>query len=132
MAVLVVTVLAGCGQAGSSSSSASKTFSGEEKQVADTVDKLASDGRSRKAAKICDELLATDLQNQIKAANASCADEMEKAIEDADGFDLQVTDVTVSGASARAQVKSTDRGKDVVRTFQFAKEQGGWRIKSFG
>ena len=58
---------------------------------------------------------------------------MKKAIEDVDQFDLEVDDVTVSGSTATAQVRSTDRDKKVVRTFRFIRQgNGDWRIDSFG
>ncbi len=126
--VLVALVLGGCGQ---TAGSTSKDFSGEEAKVADVVGNLASDGKKRKPADICDELLAKSLKDKIAATGAKCSTEMRKAIEDADGFDVKVTDVRVSGASARAQVEADNAGDTITRTFTLADERG-WRIADFG
>jgi hypothetical protein len=127
---LVALALAGCGQ--SSSSSSSSDFSGEEAKVAKVIDDLSSDGKDRKPADICDELLAASLKQRITSAGGKCATEMRKAIEDADGFDLTVKDVNVTGKSATAQVRSTDDGKTLTRTFSLKAEGGKWRIEKFG
>ena len=129
LATSSVLALAGCTQ--STKTSTSK-FSGESKAVAQKVADLASDGQGKKAAEICGSVVAGALRDQIAAAGSSCAEEMKKAIDDADGFDLEVTDVSVTGAKATAKVKGTSGGKDVIRTFSFVREAGGWRISAFG
>jgi hypothetical protein len=123
-------LLAGCTQ--SSAGTSTSGFKGAEKDVAQKVADLAEDGQRKRAADICDDVVATRLRDQIRAAGSSCAQEMKKAIDDADGFALDVTDVTITGDAASAKVKSTSAGKDVVRTFRFVKESGGWRISAFG
>jgi hypothetical protein len=125
---LLALVLAGCAQ----SSTSTADFEGEDKAVADKVADLADHGQRNRAKAICDDILADDLVAQVAAAGSSCATEMEKAIKDADGFDLEVTDVTVTGNTATATVRSTDRGENVDRDFEFVKEGGNWRITGFG
>jgi len=131
LGTLTVLALGGCTQTTSSSSG---DFSGEEKAVADKVADLADDGQRKKAADICDNVLARSLVDQVSAAGSSCATEMRKAIDDADGFTLDVTDVSIAsgGTSATAKVEGTDRGEKVTRTFSFVKEDGNWRISGFG
>jgi hypothetical protein len=128
LGTLLVLGLAGCGQAGSSSAD----FTGEDRKVADTIADLAEAGQRREPAEICNRILAAELKQEIAAAGAECPDEMEKAIEDADGFELDVKDVRVTGLKAEADVESTDRGKDVTRTFSLVKENDQWRIQAFG
>jgi hypothetical protein len=107
-------------------------FSGEQKNVAQVVAALQKDGQQSKPDDICSKLLASSLQERIKAAGSSCGAEMKKAIDDADAFDLEVRTVDVNGNSATATVHGSDQGKGVTRTFQFTKEGGQWRISDFG
>jgi hypothetical protein len=126
---LVLAALAsGC--AGNASSAGN--FQGEEKQVADVVEKLQSAGETGDAKTICDDLLAKSLSDQIKAAGSTCEQEMDKAIKDADDFDLEVQDVTIDGDKATAKVKGRDRGADRVRTFQFERVGSSWRVSNLG
>jgi len=128
-ALLAVFALAGCTQ---STTSSDTNFAGEEQRVADAVGDLQDAGQNSKPADICDNLLAPVLKARMAAGTSSCADELKKAIEDTDGFDLEVTDVSVDGATATARVRSQNPGKDVVRTFELARRSGGWRFTSFG
>jgi hypothetical protein len=120
--------LGGCGAATTSSSSSK--FSGEQAQVAKVVDQLSSAGRSKDAAKICNDLLAPALVAQISSAGADCESEMKKAIEDADDYDLEVQSVKITGNKAQAQVRQGKHGQ--VATFSFDRENGGWRATSLG
>lgn len=121
--------LVGCTQTETSSVG---DFQGAERDVAQRVADLADAGTKRKPADICGGIVSEDLQTQIAQGGADCTSEMKKAVEDADDFDLQVEDVTVTGGTATARVKSTDRDRTVTRTFQFVREGGDWRIDSFG
>jgi hypothetical protein len=131
--VLVLTAvlaLAACGQTESSSDK----FKGEEKRVADVVEDLQSAGEKKDADKICNDILARSLVEQVRAAGSDCASEMDKSIKDADDFELEVQSVTVRGTTAQARVKG-DAGKDrrdPVRTFSFVKENGKWRATALG
>jgi hypothetical protein len=126
---LVLAALAsGC--AGSASST--NDFSGEEKQVADVVEQLQSAGESGDAQEICSEILAPSLSERMKAPGSSCEQELDKALKDADDFDLDVEDVTVQGNTATARVKGRVGDGDRVRTLEFERERSGWRATSLG
>lgn len=129
--VLVALALGGCTQAGGGATSA-KDFSGEEAKVAGVVSDLGNDGSKHKPDKICNDLLAKSLQQRIAATGGKCVTEMRKAIQDADGFDLEVTAVTLKGRTATAQVKATGKGDSTTRALAFVAEGGKWRISSFG
>ena len=129
-AVPSVLFLVGCTQTTTSSTG---DFEGAEKAVAQKIADLTDAGTKRKPADICGGVLSEKLRARVAAGGASCNDEMKKAIEDVDQFDLEVDDVTVSGSTATAQVRSTDRDHKVVRTFRFIRQgNGDWRIDSFG
>jgi hypothetical protein len=119
--------LAACGQA-----STAGTFTGEEKSVEGVIEDLQQAGKRQKADDVCNTLLTAALQAKVAAAGKSCGAEMKKAIEDADAFDLEVQDVTISGTKATARVKGPDEGDGVVRTMTLQKVGGAWRIDSFG
>jgi hypothetical protein len=128
-AVLLLAALAsGC--AGTPSSAGD--FEGEEKNVAEVVEKLQAAGETGDAAEICDEVLAKELRDQIQEAGSTCEQEMEKAIKDADDFQLDVEAVTIDGDTATAKVKGSDQGKERVRDFEFVREGSEWRATSLG
>jgi uncharacterized protein HemX len=125
-AILAALALAGCG-AEQEQSSAEK-FEGEERAVAQKVEDLQEAGEGRKPEDICSEILAGSLVQQLETAGVNCADEMEKAIDDADDYSLDVQDVTVSGSTATATVRRGDDGP--TETMEFTKENGQWRATS--
>jgi hypothetical protein len=125
-ALLAALALAGCGAEAEPSSV--EKFQGEERAVAQKVEDLQEAGEGRNPEDICSDILASSLVQQLEAAGVKCADEMEKAIDDADDYDLQVQDVTVSGSTATAQVRRGDDGP--TETMEFTKENGQWRATS--
>jgi hypothetical protein len=118
--------LAGC----AAQTSNSGKFSGQAQQVAQVVSDLSSAGRSGNAAKICDDILAKELVQQLRSAGGDCQTEMKSAIQDATDYDLQVANVKVTGNRATAQVRQGKQGR--VVTFTFVKENGGWRASDLG
>ena len=125
-ALLAALALAGCGAEAEPSSV--EKFQGEERAVAQKVEDLQEAGEGRNPEDICSDILASSLVQQLEAAGVKCADEMEKAIDDADDYDLQVQDVTISGSTATAQVRRGDDGP--TETMEFTKENGQWRATS--
>jgi hypothetical protein len=126
--LLLAALAAGCGASGSSAGE----FEGEERRVADVVEKLQSAGETGDAAEICNEVLASELREEMQAAGANCEQELDKAIQDADDFELEVEDVTITGDTATAKVRGHDGGEERVRDFEFVREDGGWRATSLG
>ena len=126
-AVALALAIAGCGSATESSA---EDFRGQEREVAQLVDDLQEAAADGDAEQICGRILATELSNSIRAGDSQCADEMEKAIADANDFEIEVVDVTVTGTTARATVRQGDDG----RTAELAFERDGdaWRATSFG
>jgi hypothetical protein len=121
--------LAGCGQEQSSTSD----FEGTEKAVAQVVEDLQSAAQGRKPAEICNDLLTRELADQLKVGDGDCVDEMEKVAGDAEDFQLEVTDVTVTGTTATAQVKGRKGGDaDGTTTFRLTREDGDWRLADLG
>ena len=130
LAALFVLAALASGCAGSASSASE--FKGEEKKVADVVEPLQTAGETGDAGKICDDVLAKQLRDQIQEAGSTCKQELDEAIKDADDFELEVQDVTIQGDSATAKVKGRDQGKERVRDFEFVREGSVWRATSLG
>ena len=127
--LLLAAASAGCGQAPTSAND----FKGAEKDVAATIELLQTNAQSRKPAKICSDVLARALVEKLKSAGTDCVQEMDKVTSDADDYELKVTDVTITGATATARVKAREGGSDnALTTFTLAKEDGKWRLTDLG
>jgi hypothetical protein len=122
--LLAGAVLSGCGTQ-STSSSADKFSDPDQKAVAEKIEDLETAGRRGQADDICKDILAKTLVSQLDAAGTDCATEMQKAIDDATQFDLNVEKVTINGNDATAEVKQGDDGP--TETMTFTKENGSWR-----
>jgi hypothetical protein len=127
-ALVLVLALTGCT---SQQTGDTDDFSGEEERVAEVVGQLSDAATRGEEAQVCDELLSEELQRSV-AGGESCISEVEKAFDDADEAVIDVEDVTVEGETATAEVSSEQVGGAVRRTFSFVKEDGEWRIDSFG
>jgi hypothetical protein len=123
--VLALLVLAGCG---AEQDSSVDDFQGPDREVAQKVEDLQEAGEGRNPEDICRDILSRTLVDQLEAAGTTCTAEMDKAIEDADDFDLQVLDVNVTGNEATARVRRGDDGP--TTTFEFTREGGQWRATS--
>jgi hypothetical protein len=119
-------LVAGCG-AGQESSA--DRFRGAEAEIAEVVDELQSAGRSKDAAKICGEIFSASLAERFRAGGRDCVDEVGEAVDDADDYDLDVRDVTVTGNTATAVVRQGD-DPPVTATFEFERLRGDWRATS--
>jgi outer membrane PBP1 activator LpoA protein len=132
--VAAALTLSACGQ---SSKDSAKDFQGEDKAVAQTVEDLQSASSKGDEGKICDEILAADLANKIKARASgdqkTCADVLKDSLRDSDSSELQVKKVAVNGTTATATVESDAAGDaKTTTTLTLTKARDGWRIASLG
>jgi S-adenosylmethionine synthetase len=118
--------LAGCG----ASPSTTDDFSGEEKAVAQVVEDISTAAKSGDATQICSQMLSDALVDRMKAGKSSCSQELDASLDEADDFDLEVKDVTVTGTTATAKVEGRDGSGDRVATFRFVKESGKWKAEA--
>jgi hypothetical protein len=119
---LLAATLAGCGAQAEDSSL--DEFPGDERAVAEQVEELQTAGERRQPEDICANILARSLVQEIETAGGDCVTEMRKAIEDADDYDLEVRDVTITGETATAEVARPD---GATETMEFAREDNQWR-----
>jgi hypothetical protein len=121
---LLLFALAGCG-AQAAPTSVDRFTDPEQRAVAQKVEDLEDAGKSGKPDDICSNILAQALVSQLDSAGTDCATEMQKAIDDANDFNLEVRKVTISGDTASAEVQ---QGKDgPTETMEFTREKGQWR-----
>jgi hypothetical protein len=123
LVILPLLALAGCGA--STQPSSVERFRGDERAVAQKIEDLQKAGERREPETICSDILSRTLVQQLKAAGGDCTEEMRKAIEDADDYDLDVREVTIDGSTATATVRRGDDGP--TETMEFTKEGGQWR-----
>jgi hypothetical protein len=121
---LLLLALAGCG-AQSQQSSTDRFDNPDQKAVAQKVEDLEKAGKTGKPEDICSDILAKSLVSELDAAGTSCQTEMQKAIDDANNFDLEVRKVTIAGNEATAEVQQGDEG--ATETMTFTKEGDDWR-----
>jgi hypothetical protein len=124
---LVIAALALGGCTATAPSSAGK-FKGAESDVAKVVDDVQSAGRRGEPDKLCNDLFTSELANRFKAGSATCVDEVEKAMRDVNDYDLEVTDITVTGDTATAKVKQGKENR--TGTFSFERVGNAWRVSS--
>ena len=127
-AAVIALALSGCTQQDTSDTG---DYSGEEARVADLVGELSDAAARGEHATVCDDIMSAELQRTV-AGDGSCIGEVEKAFDDADQAVIDVEEVSVDGEQATAVVSSDQTGEPVRRTFSFVKEDGEWRIDSFG
>ena len=104
-------------------------FQGAEADVAEVVDDLAAASRSGDGEEICTRIVTAELADEL-AAGDECKDQVEQAVSDANDYDLEVRDVTVTGSTARAEVRQGDDGR--TATLEFERGDDGWRATSLG
>ena len=129
LVLLPLLLLAGCGQAQTSANE----FEGDEKAVAQTIEDLQAAAQGRKPGEICSDILSRELADKLKTTGNDCVREMEKVTGDADDFELEVKDVSVTGTTATATVTARKGGKDDAETtFSLSREDGDWRLTDLG
>ena len=120
-------LLAGCG----GEASTAGDFEGEEKKVAEAIEEIETAAGRRDAEKLCRDLIARELRDKAAEGGTSCDKEMEKAVKDADSFDLEVEKVSISGTTATVTVEGDAGKKRRSATVRMIKEDGRWRATSF-
>lgn len=127
-APVIVLLVSGCGAAEETQES---KYTGDRAEVAQVVDELSAAASRGNTEKICNDILAPQLKTEIKNAGSDCVTEIDRVIKDASDYDLEVTDVKVTGTSATATVQQGEDKKNTA-TFSFVKDKGVWRASALG
>ncbi len=117
--------MGGCGEAVSTSS-----FSGESKNVAQTLSDFQKDATAGDEEKLCQRDLAATLTSPLKKAGGTggCQAALKEQLKQVDALNLTVQKISIKGTSAQAQVKSTWSGKNRISTLSLVKEGARWKI----
>jgi Putative lumazine-binding len=119
----VVVVLAGCGGGGPS----------DEDQVRATVESFGRATAAKDYAKLCRQLLAPKLIEQVRSVGLPCEAALKQGLGDVREPRLVIGQVTVRGDAATADVRTSARGEAPSRdTLKLTKIGGRWRIASLG
>jgi Putative lumazine-binding len=117
--LLAAAVLAGCG--GPS----------DEQQVRATITDFARATAQKDYARICKQLFAARLVEQLQQVNFPCDRALKRAFSHVKDPRVSVGTVKVDGTKASAQVRSSATGeKPSQDTIELVKVDGRWRIDS--
>jgi hypothetical protein len=123
VALLAGAALAGCGSTGPT----------DEQQVRETVDAFSKATAAKDYDKLCKQLLAPKLLEQVEQAGLPCEVALSKGLGDVKEPRITVGQITVNGDSATADVRTSAAGQEPSRdTLKLTKVGGRWRIASLG
>jgi hypothetical protein len=126
-APLLAAGLLGCANKVSTSA-----FSGEQREVAQTISNLQADATAADEQKICRNDLAGAVVARLNAAPGGCRQAVKSQVTEVDSLNMTVQSVQLSGAGAQrtasARVKSVYEGKMRPSTVSLVKEGGKWKI----
>jgi Putative lumazine-binding len=122
VALLAGVALAGCGSGPT-----------DEEQVRDTVDAFSKATAAKDYDKLCKQLLAPKLLEQMEQAGLPCEVALSKGLGDVKDPKVTIGQITVSGDSATADVQTSATGEQPSRDkLKLSKIAGRWRIASLG
>jgi ketosteroid isomerase-like protein len=119
---VAATVLAGCGGGPS-----------DEEQVRTTVQAFSDATAAKDYQRLCDDLLAPKLVEKIKQVGLPCEVALQRGLGSVKKPKLTIGQVTVTGDSATADVRTSAAGQQPSRdTLKLTKDGDDWRIASLG
>ena len=121
VAVLAVSgAFAGCGGGPS-----------ETEKVHDVVEAFGKASAAKDYQRLCDDLLAPKLVDEVESAGLPCEVAVKQGLGDVSAPKLTIGTITVSGDAATADVLSSAQGEKPSRdTLQLVRVDSGWRIAS--
>lgn len=130
LAACAALALSGCGGGDEADAkNNAERFEGDERQVAEVVDRLGEAAREGDTATICEDLVTAELQTRIReASGTSCAQELEENIVSGETT-FEVESIEVKSDDATAVVVDQEGRKS--RLFM-VRDQGDWRITRIG
>lgn len=124
VALLAALVLAACGE----SADGTGDFEGTEADVAQVVEDLQTAAQEDEPGRVCRNLLAATFVRSLGESGVDCRRAVTLALNDADGFDLEVRDISVNGSQATARVASGAGDSAEQGTLRLVREGDNWRI----
>jgi len=130
---LIAAALSGCGASSSTTDDSSGDFQGEQRLVANAIEDLEAAAADDDAAKLCRELLATELVRRLEGAGAGdCGQAVTRALDSSDAVGLTVESVRLDGQRATATVTQETGDRDRRTTIGLVKQRGGWKVTTLG
>jgi putative lumazine-binding protein len=121
VALLAGAALVGCGSSGPT----------DEQQVRETVDAFSKATAAKDYDKLCKQLLAPKLLEQVEQAGLPCEVALSKGLGDVEDPKVTIGQITVNGDSATADIRTSAAGEQPSRdTLKLTKVGGRWRIAS--
>jgi putative lumazine-binding protein len=121
VALLAGAALVGCGSSGPT----------DEQQVRETVDAFSKATAAKDYDKLCKQLLAPKLLEQVEQAGLPCEVALSKGLGDVEDPKVTIGQITVNGNSATADIRTSAAGEQPSRdTLKLTKVGGRWRIAS--
>jgi len=100
-----------------------------DKEVRERLDRYAQASREKDYQTLCDDLLASELIDQIRNAGLPCEVALRTGLETRRNPTLKVLGVEVNGEQALARVYGGAVGEvSGTSTFRLVREDGDWRI----
>lgn len=126
---LAAAAIAGC--AGGAAQDSTEDFSGPAREVVAAVESVQEAAGARDAQAVCSNLLATSVQDALRATRTPCAEAVEDALVATDVVELTVPrgGVQIQDDRARVRVEVGDReGATETVTFAMVREGHNWKL----
>jgi hypothetical protein len=121
--VLVLALLAGCGDSGPT----------PEQQVRTTVSAFGRATAAKDYKTLCDRILAPKLIEDVTSIGLPCEAALERGLRDVKDPRLTIGRVEIHGDQASAEIRSSASGQEPSKdTLKLVKVNGTWKISSLG
>jgi hypothetical protein len=121
--VLVLALLAGCGDTGPT----------PEQQVRTTVSDFGRATAAKDYKTLCDRILAPKLIEDVTSIGLPCEAALEKGLANVKDPRLTIGRVRIDGDEASAEIRSSASGQEPSKdTLKLVKVNGTWKISSLG
>ncbi len=105
--------------------------SDDEQEVRETVERFAEASREKDYQALCDDLISTAIVENLRSTGQPCEVALRIGLGEVENPTVEVTDVSVDGDRAEAEVNSEAAGqRPSTDTIELIKEDDGWRIAS--
>jgi Putative lumazine-binding len=105
----------------------------DEEQVRATVDAFSKATAAKDYDKLCKQLLAPKLLEQVEQAGLPCEVALSKGLGEVEEPRVTIGQITVNGDSATADIRTSAKGEEPSRdTLKLSRVGGQWRIASLG
>jgi len=103
----------------------------QEDKVRETLDRYEVATRDKDYQTLCDDLYASKLLQDLRAAGLPCEVALRPKLEELRNPELQVLSIKVNGDLAAARARTTAVGEPTsVDTIRLVKEEGDWKVLS--